>query len=71
MKEVADGDETPTKSTAEIDPTIFSPLPVDANSMPEDDPNGNVNAVMGQSVPRWGPRHAGAQELAKMYSRRR
>jgi hypothetical protein len=37
-------------------------------SMPEDDPNGNVNSEPGQSQSRWGPKHAGAQTLASMYS---
>ncbi|KAH7981723.1 hypothetical protein HPB52_000969 [Rhipicephalus sanguineus] len=45
------------------------------NSMPEDDPNSNSdayqpsNAVDGQLKPRWGPHHAGARELAGLYTR--
>ncbi|ALC39999.1 Kua [Drosophila busckii] len=49
-----------------------------ANSMYEDDPNGNsspiqqasaVGAVEAAKVsPRWGPQHKGAQELASLYS---
>ncbi|XP_046989996.1 plasmanylethanolamine desaturase isoform X1 [Schistocerca americana] len=40
------------------------------NSMLEDDPNAN-SAVTNEEkiIPRWGPHHKGAQELANLYSR--
>ncbi|KAI6182618.1 Transmembrane protein [Aphelenchoides bicaudatus] len=39
---------------------------IQTESMPEDDPNGNSQVEPGKS--RWGPKHAGAQTLASMYS---
>uniref|UniRef100_A0A2R5LK94 Putative ubiquitin-conjugating enzyme n=1 Tax=Ornithodoros turicata TaxID=34597 RepID=A0A2R5LK94_9ACAR len=43
------------------------------NSMPEDDPNSNSDTyqptVNGELKPRWGPYHAGARELASLYTR--
>lgn len=41
------------------------------NSMLEDDPNANSVVSTSQedrTVPRWGPTHKGAQELANLYS---
>lgn len=48
------------------------------NSMLEDDPNSNSQLTTataatdcttdGKAVPRWGPQHKGAQELANLYS---
>ncbi|KAG8198172.1 hypothetical protein JTE90_006921 [Oedothorax gibbosus] len=45
------------------------------NSMPEDDPNCNSDVIKEDleqedfSKPRWGPNHAGAKELAGLYTR--
>lgn len=42
------------------------------NSMLEDDPNANSvvlkTPTQDRTVPRWGPNHKGAQELANLYS---
>lgn len=41
------------------------------NSMLEDDPNANSVAPCSsedRTIPRWGPSHKGAQELANLYS---
>lgn len=38
------------------------------NSMLEDDPNANTQLKTESEDPRWGPKHKGAQTLAKFYS---
>lgn len=64
-------------STACIMATNFlAPVKTDKqiyeNSMLEDDPNANSVVTTTSSeyktVPRWGPNHKGAQELANLYS---
>ncbi|RWS01378.1 hypothetical protein B4U79_07663, partial [Dinothrombium tinctorium] len=37
--------------------------------MPEEDPNRNVCLVDADNKPRWGPNHAGARELASLYTK--
>ncbi|XP_077538129.1 plasmanylethanolamine desaturase Kua [Haemaphysalis longicornis] len=56
-------------------PPVKTEKQIYENSMPEDDPNSNSDtyqpsdAVDGQLKPRWGPHHAGARELAGLYTR--
>ena len=38
------------------------------HSMTEEDPNQNNAVVAEETVPRWGPQHVGAQELASQYT---
>lgn len=38
------------------------------NSMTEDDPNSNIQFNKAAKQTRWGPRHAGAKELASQYT---
>ncbi|XP_078688545.1 plasmanylethanolamine desaturase 1-like [Branchiostoma floridae x Branchiostoma belcheri] len=45
------------------------PSYIQQNSMPEDDPNKNEQPLSVEgNQPRWGPQHAGAKELANLYS---
>jgi len=52
---------TPCKTNSEI---------IEENSMLEYDENANTSVKRPNILqgPRWGPHHAGAQELAKLYS---
>lgn len=53
---------------------ILAPVKTDRqiyeNSMLEDDPNANsvIKSYQDKNIPRWGPNHKGAQELANLYS---